>query len=201
MFCLGKYVDATKPVNGRLHKYYGYDVQYLRPATEDAVFAHKIAADKRDIPLHVWALNYAVTRPFMTSTCFGVTSKDHVKDAVLSLNVRIPEIPFAEDDIELVSVPRSYLHLTTFLFEMVNLQLYRRFTDTTKGPLVVEPLFYEDLSEKIGREEPWNKFHEFKRKRERLQLKQFLQRYTDDEPDGDWATDANEPADEEEDED
>jgi aryl-alcohol dehydrogenase-like predicted oxidoreductase len=102
----GKYLDATEKVDGRLHNHYGHMVHLLRQEVDDAVFAHKMAADKRFIPLHAWALNYCITRPWVTSTCIGARNLDQLNDAILSQNVRIPEIPYADEDIELVSFPR-----------------------------------------------------------------------------------------------
>lgn len=100
----GKYLDATEKVDGRLHNQYGHMVHLLRQEVDDAVFAHKMVADKRFIPLHAWALNYCITRPWVTSTCIGARNLKQLQDAILSQNVRIPEIPYADEDIELVSV-------------------------------------------------------------------------------------------------
>lgn len=94
----------TEKVDGRLHNYYGHKVHFLREAVDDAVFAHKMIADKRAIPLHVWALNYCISRPWVTSTCIGARNTQQLKHAILSQNVNIPEIPYADEDIETVVV-------------------------------------------------------------------------------------------------
>jgi aryl-alcohol dehydrogenase-like predicted oxidoreductase len=84
----GKYLNPNEPqLESRLHKFIGYMTRYIADPSKEATLAYKRIADKYDIELQAFALNWVYTRPFVTSTIIGATNAEQLHYNVLALNL------------------------------------------------------------------------------------------------------------------
>lgn len=84
----GKYIDYEKAsMNSRLKKYVGFMHRYVIPQCTKAVQDYKAIADKASVQLSALALSWVYTRPYVSSTCIGVSNLEQLEENFFSLNL------------------------------------------------------------------------------------------------------------------
>jgi aryl-alcohol dehydrogenase-like predicted oxidoreductase len=86
----GKYLDGARPAGSRLALFPDY-TRYSNPAAEQATAQYASLAQRHGLDCAQMSLAFVNSRPFLTSTIIGATTRAQLRSNIASIEVNLPE--------------------------------------------------------------------------------------------------------------